>query len=252
MPRLDVLIAKNGGLSRRQVTRLFRAKRIADERGVVLDDPRVAVQPGELPRTVLVDGDPIVLRVRFEALLHKPVGVVTALRDDRHATAYDLLADAPLHAELRPVGRLDKDTSGLLLWTTDGTLLHKLTHPRYAVPRTYHVALAGPFAAPTPGLVLDDGHRPDILELAEREAEAMHPGLVRTASARVFATVTITTGRFHEVRRLFAALGSEVVGLCRVRFGEVVLPDALPAGAWEEIDLKTVFRGLAPRVERAP
>ena len=246
MPRLDVLIAKNSGLSRRQVTRLFRAKRIADEHGAVLDDPRLAIQPGELPRTVLVDGDPVVLRVRFDALLHKPVGVVTALRDDRHATAYDLLADAPLHAELRAVGRLDKDTSGLLLWTSDGTLLHKLTHPRYAVHRTYHVALARPFEEPTAELVLDDGHRPEIVELAQCEAEAMHPGLVRPAEARVFATVTITTGRFHEVRRLFAALGSEVVGLCRVAFGGVELPLTLAAGAWEEIDLKERFRGLSP------
>ena len=78
----------------------------------------------------------------------------------------------------------------------------------------------------------------------------MHPGLVHSDRARVYASVTITTGRFHEVRRLFAALHSEVVALCRVAFGGVELPPALEAGAWTEIDLKALFRGLSPRVPR--
>jgi 16S rRNA pseudouridine516 synthase len=247
VPRLDALIARSTGLSRRQITRLFRAKQIADAHGAVLDDPRLPLQGHDLPRTVIVAGEAVVVRQRFDLLLHKPVGVVTALRDDRHATAYDLLADAPLRTELRAVGRLDKDTSGLLLWTTDGTLLHKLTHPRYGVPRTYHAALAGPFAEPWPGLELDDGHQPEILELAARDADAMHPALVRRCAPAVFATVTITTGRFHEVRRLFAALGTEVLALCRVAFGGIALPPELPPGQWREVDLRATFRGLAPR-----
>lgn len=249
MPRLDALIAHNTGLSRKQVTRLFRGKRIADAHGKRLDDPRVQLAGDDLPRTVLVDDEPVVLRVRFELLLHKPVGVVTALRDEKHPTAFALLEHAPLHAELRAVGRLDKDTSGLLLWTTDGTLLHKLTHPRYAVPRTYHAALARPFdpTAAIAGLVLDDGHAPEITELRACDADAMHPGLLRTEGVHTFATITITTGRFHEVRRIFAALGSEVLALCRVRFGAIELPEALAPGAWEELDLKAVFRGLSPR-----
>lgn len=144
------------------------------------------------------------------------------------------------------MGRLDKDTSGLLLWTTDGTLLHKLTHPRYALPRTYHVGLAGPFEPPSPELALEDGYRPNIVELAACDEGVMHPGLLRRDDARVFATITITTGRFHEVRRIFASLHTEVVSLCRVGFGGVELPRELEAGAWQELDLKARFRGLAP------
>jgi 16S rRNA pseudouridine516 synthase len=246
MPRLDALIAKSTGLSRRQVTRLFRARRIAAADGVLLDDPRVTLAGDDLPRTVVVGGEPVVLRTRFDLMLHKPRGVVTALRDARHPTAFELLDDAPMRRDLRAVGRLDKDTTGLLLWTTDGTLLHKLTHPRYAVPRTYHAALARAFDVPPPGLTLDDGHRPDIVELAPRDPAALHPALDRPDHARVFATVTITTGRFHEVRRLFAALGSEVLALARVRFGPLSLPTTLEAGSWESVDLKAAFRGLAP------
>lgn len=170
-------------------------------------------------------------------LLHKPVGVVTALRDSVHGTAYDLLRDAPLYPELRPVGRLDLDTSGLLLWTTAGALIQRLTHPKRRVPRTYQAALARPFAAPPPGLVLDDGHRPELVELRELPRSDAHPALVIPDEASVLATVTIVGGAYHEVRRLFAALGSHVLGLCRTRFGDYQLPPDLPAGHWRQLPL---------------
>ena len=107
------------------------------------------------------------------------MGYITALRDDRHPVAYSLLESAPLFPHLRPVGRLDLETSGLLLWTTDGTLLQRLTHPKRAVPRTYHAALARPFRAPPADLVLEDGHRPNLVDLALIEPEATHPALAR-------------------------------------------------------------------------
>ncbi|MBX7081049.1 MAG: hypothetical protein K1X88_17750 [Nannocystaceae bacterium] len=247
MPRLDLILARNLGLSRSAVTRLLRAGRVRDPDGTRLDDGRLQLPPSTLPRTVWVDGEPCTLSCRAELLLHKPVGVVTALRDDRHPTAFALVKDAPLPRELRAVGRLDLDTSGLLLWTTDGTLLHRLTHPRYAIPRTYHAALTEPFGSPPPGLQLDDGHRPDIVALTAEPAEAMHPALVAVAGARCHASITITSGRFHEVRRIFAALGSHVLALCRVQFGPITLPHALAAGRWIPIDLRAHFRGIAPR-----
>jgi 16S rRNA pseudouridine516 synthase len=247
LPRLDLILARNLGLSRSAVTRLLRAGRVREPDGNRLDDGRLQLPPATLPRTVLVDGAPQILSCRAELLLHKPVGVVTALRDDRHRTAFELVADAPLPRELRAVGRLDLDTSGLLLWTTDGTLLHRLTHPRYAIPRSYHAALSGPFSPPPPELQLDDGHRPDIVALSVEPATAMHPSLVPAADARCHASITITSGRFHEVRRIFAALGSHVLSLCRVQFGPIGLPHDLAAGRWIPIDLRAHFRGIAPR-----
>lgn len=249
MPRLDALIARNLGLSRREVTRLLRSGRIEDPTGARLDDGRVPCPPGEGPRRVLVDGEPHTLHHRVSLRLHKPLGVVTAHEDARHPTAYALVREAPLHRELRAVGRLDLDTSGLLLWTTDGTLLHRLTHPRYAVPREYHVGLRGEFGEPPPDLRLDDGHAPRITALERRPEGRMHPGLRRSEHARVHASITLTTGRFHEVRRIFAALGTEVLDLCRVRFGVVELPPSLPPGAHEPIDLHALFRGLSPQPE---
>jgi 16S rRNA pseudouridine516 synthase len=249
VPRLDALIARNLGLSRRDVTRLLRAGRIGDPEGRRLDDGRVPCPPGQGPRQVVVDGQPHVLHHRVSVLQHKPLGVVTAHDDPRHPTAYALLRAAPLYRELRAVGRLDKDTSGLLLWTTDGTLLHRLTHPRYGVPREYHVGLAGEFDDPPSELRLADGHAPRIAALARRAAASMHPALRRSEAAVVHASITLGTGRFHEVRRIFAALGTEVIDLCRVRFGAVELPPELPAGEHVPIDLHALFRGLDPLPE---
>ncbi|HEY8377937.1 MAG TPA: pseudouridine synthase [Nannocystis sp.] len=248
MPRLDLLIAHNLDLSRGQVTRMCRRGLVTTLEGAPLRDPALQIPPSSLPQTVVVDGRPLTLRVRYSVLLHKPVGVVTALRDDRHPTAYALVRAAPLGRELRAVGRLDLDTSGLLLWTTEGPLLHRLTHPRYAVPRVYQAALSGPWRAPGPDLVLDDGHRPEILDLRPLAEGEVHPGLHVPEGTGALASITIASGKFHEVRRIFAALGAEVLGLCRVAYGPLTLPPDLPAGAYREVDLHAIFAGnLHPR-----
>ncbi|MBZ5707684.1 pseudouridine synthase [Nannocystis pusilla] len=243
MPRLDLLIAHNLGLSRGQVTRACRAGRVQTPEGEPLRDPGLKIAPSALPRTVLFDDSPVALRVRYHLLQHKPVGVVTALRDDRHRTAYELVRGAPLGRDLRAVGRLDLDTSGLLLWTTEGALLHRLTHPRYAVRRTYQAALTGPWRAPPPGFELDDGHRPEILDLRALAEAEVHPGLYVPEGTGALASISIASGKFHEVRRIFAALGAEVLGLCRVSFGPLELPRDLPAGEHREIDLHALFAG---------
>ncbi len=246
VPRLDILLAKNLGISRSRVTRLLREGLVRDDAGTRLDDGRRQIAPAVLPMEVEVAGERHRLFHRVELLQHKPVGVVTALSDDRHPTAYGLLEGAPLFAELRAVGRLDLDTSGLLLWTTDGTLLHRLTHPRWAVPRRYHAGLAGPWRAPPPDLALSDGHRPNITELVALDRAAVHPALVAAPEATHFAAIEITSGRFHEVRRIFAELGSLVVSLCRVQYGSIALPVDLAAGAHVPVDLRAHFRGMVP------
>lgn len=246
VPRLDLLLARALGLPRRRATTLVRSGRVAGEDGVALRDPGLRVPVAALPCTVRVGDEPTLLRDRYDLLMHKPVGVVTALRDERHATAFDLLQGAPLHRELRAVGRLDLDTSGLLLWTTDGETLHRLTHPRYGLPRVYQVGLSRPWSAPPGDLQLEDGHRPRIESLAPLAEAELHPALRRSAEATTHAAITLTSGKFHEVRRIFAALGSEVVDLCRVAYGPITLPDALPPGGWQPADLAEVVRGRHP------
>ena len=162
--RLDVLLARNAGWSR-TVARAVIAERRVQIAGTVVEDPRREIAPAELPFSVVVDEQELPLHNRVTLALNKPLGCVTALRDPRHPTAYELLTEAPLFGELRPVGRLDLDTSGLLIWSTDGTEIQRLTHPKRAVPRTYQAALAGPFSPLPDKLVLDDGHEPKISAL---------------------------------------------------------------------------------------
>ena len=224
-----MLLARNLGWSRTAARAAITDGRVAVA-GVRADDPRVDVAAARLPLTAIVDDEPTDLYDGARVLLNKPVGCVTALRDPRHPTAYALLREAPLHGELRPVGRLDIDTSGLLLWTTDGAEIQRLTHPKRAVPRTYQAALSRDHQPLPADLVLEDGHRPHIAGLEALARADAHPSLDVPAGAQALASITVTGGAYHEVRRIFAALGSHVLGLCRVRFGEHELPLDLAPG----------------------
>jgi 16S rRNA pseudouridine516 synthase len=262
MPRLVELLARNLGVSKTAAARLIEAGRVHDASGSVYTDRRTLLAEGDgddrnaasedVPLAVTVDGERIILWSQALILLHKPVGVVTALRDPVHRTAYDLLSEAPLFHELRAVGRLDLETSGLLLWTTEGALVQRLTHPKRRVPRTYQAALARPFQSWSGDLVLDDGHRPEVIDLRPISRDEVHPGLFVPSEAAALATVTIVGGAYHEVRRLFAALGSHVLGLCRTSFGKFTLPPNLPAGDWRRLPsaMTTTTTPMAARADR--
>jgi 16S rRNA pseudouridine516 synthase len=238
----DGLVARNLGCSKTAARRLLAGQEILRAPSGAPLEARLDLR--DLPLAVTVGGQPRQLHDRVDLVLNKPAGVITALRDARHPIAYALLREAPLWHELRPVGRLDLDTTGLLLWTTDGSWLQRLTHPKRALPRTYQAVLARP-AGPLPAdLVLADGHRPSVQELRPLTAGDLHPALIRPPEAAAYAAITITGGAYHEVRRIFAALGSHVLALCRVSFGRLSLPPELETGR---------YRLIAPaEVEAAP
>lgn len=246
MPRLEQLLARNLGCSRADARRLVLGQAIADSHGRILADPRAGIDGAALPFVIRLDGRDVTLHDTAHVLLNKPVGFVTALTDPIHPVASSLVQDAPLAGELRALGRLDLETSGLLLWTTDGAWLQRLTHPKRLVPRTYQAALARPFTPPTGTLVLHDGHRPLIDALTVTDAASVHPALARPADAQVYATITIVGGAYHEVRRTFAALGSHVLALCRVGFGDLVLPADLAPGQWRAIAIEDVWPAAGP------
>jgi 16S rRNA pseudouridine516 synthase len=236
--RLDVLLARNAGWSRTAARAVIAEGRVRIA-GEVVEDPRRDLPDRALPFSVTVDDAELPLYDRVSLMLNKPTGCVTALRDPQHPTAYALLRGAPLFGELRPVGRLDLDSSGLLLWSTDGAEIQRLTHPKRAVPRTYQAALARPFAPLPEKLVLDDGHVPNVTTLQPLARELAHASLQIPPETAALAAITIVGGAYHEVRRIFAALGSHVLGLCRVRFGEVELPRDLAPGDYRLLPIGT-------------
>jgi 16S rRNA pseudouridine516 synthase len=232
--KLVKLIANLGYGSRKQVTQLFRSGAITDASGEVLyADDQVA------HADIRIDGEPLDPPPGLTLMLHKPVGVTCSTRDPGRIVN-DLL---PPRFRLRSpalstVGRLDRDTSGLLLLTDDGALLHRIVAPKSKLAKVYDATLAQDlrgdesalFASGT--LVLESDDTP----LAPASLEVIDPRHAR---------LTLTEGRYHQVRRMFAAVGNHVDALHRSRIGGLSLAD-LPSGEWRTLDaadLHSLFTG---------
>lgn len=179
---------------------------------------------------ILIDGRPLAPPETFVyLLLHKPVGVVSTLKDPQsRPTVRDLLRD--VHERVFPVGRLDYHSAGLLLLTNDGALTERLLHPRYQMPRTYRAKLTGmlstdALAALRQGVRLDDG-------VVSAPAE-VH--IIRKSANKTWIEITLREGRNREVRRMCEAVGHRVEKLLRTRFGPLLLAD-LPTGAYRSLN----------------
>jgi 23S rRNA pseudouridine2605 synthase len=219
--RINKYVAQASGLSR-------RAADVALEQGRVRIGGQPA-QPGQqVPdgAAVTLDGTPLHLRAQTQTImLNKPVGYVVSRDGQGSKTIYDLLPPELHH--LKPVGRLDKDSSGLLLLTDDGQLAHELTHPRHQKTKVYEVTLNKPL---TPehqqqisqqGIQLEDGPSQLQLQPLDKQGKAWQ--------------ITMSEGRNRQIRRTFKALGYEVQQLNRTHFGTYALPDELGIGGISRI-----------------
>jgi len=222
--RLQKLIANAGIASRRAAEELIREGRVRVDGGVAIIGQRA--DPSR--QVVTVDGRPLAPPQAHQTMmLHKPEGVLVTRSDDRgRKTIYDLLEDAP--PNLRYAGRLDRESSGLLLLTTDGQLQHRITHPRFALDKVYEVTLeaqpaAAVFEALRRGVTLADG-----------PTASAHVEAIEAASGRPRVRVTIHEGRNRQVRRMFEAVGQRVTRLRRIAVGPVSL-GRLPRGAAREL-----------------
>lgn len=211
--RLDKVLARMGLGSRKEVAHLVRSGHVRVG-GEVVRDPGHLVQEGT---PLELGGRPLQVRRHHHILLHKPAGYVTSRTEG--PSVYALLRGFPVR-DLSPVGRLDKDTEGLLLFTTDGELLHRLTHPRHKVAKRYLVHLLHPATAEDQrafgeGLLLD--------------GERLLPAELHWKEDPTRVELVLREGRFHQVKRMFAARGNRVVYLKRLALGPLLLGD-LPKG----------------------
>ena len=232
--KLVKLIANLGYGSRKEVTQLFRSGRITDAAGEVLyADDQVA--HGD----VRIDGEALDPPAGLVLMLHKPVGYTCSTKD-KGRLVYDLLpARFRLRAPvLSSVGRLDRDTSGLLLMTDDGALLHRIVSPKAGLAKVYEATLAEDLR----GDEAETFARGDLM--LDDESTPLAPAALRVLGPRQ-AELTLTEGRYHQVRRMFAAVGNHVVQLHRSRIGGLTL-GALGAGEWRALgtdDLARLFAG---------
>ena len=223
MERLDKIISATGKKSRREVKLLVKQGRILVD-GVPASAAEMKVDPAV--SEILLDGEDIGYQRFTYIMLHKPAGVLSAVEDKRQKTVLDLLPEELQKRGLSPVGRLDKDTEGLLLLTNDGELTHKLLSPRHHVDKVYYARVEGvleqadcdAFAA---GMTLGDG------------LECMPAGLEILSPSE--ALVTLQEGKFHQVKRMLAARGKPVVYLKRLSMGALRLDETLRLGEFRHL-----------------
>ena len=235
----DILFSQGFG-SRRECAALIGSGAVQVDGQTKLDG---AVQVPEVGLVFHVNGQPWPYHARALVLLHKPAGYECSRQPSNHFSVLSLLP-APLQRRgLQPVGRLDQDTTGLLLLTDDGTLIHRLTSPKHHVPKVYEVLTKHPVAAELPaqlmaGVLLHDDPKPVSAAACEVTGEF---GL----------RLTLIDGRYHQVKRMVAAAGNRVEGLHRSAFGPWVLPATLSAGHWQWLD-ETVLISPGPSAPAQP
>ena len=234
--RVDRLLGSMGYGSRAEMARMARAGGIVLD-GVDLTDVsrRIPVTP-DLPSRMEIDGEPLDPVAGLVMLLNKPLGMTCSRKEDG-ALVYDILPDRWKRRDpaISTIGRLDKQTTGLLLLTDDGDLLHRVISPKRHVAKVYRATLARPLTG-SEGALFASG---DLV--LEGEDKPLSPAILEVVTPTE-ALLTVTEGRYHQVRRMFAAAGNHVEALHRERLGGLVLPDDLAPGEWkllipEEIEL---------------
>jgi len=224
--RLDKLLSNMGYGSRKEVRQLLKngAVRVNGE-----TEKSASAHINTDVDSVTLLGDSVVYREFIYLMMNKPPGVLSATEDSRDETVVDLLDDDYRHFQPFPVGRLDKDTEGFLLLTNDGKLTHSLLSPKKGVPKIYYAHISGVVTEDDVesferGVMLDDGY-------------VTKPGQLRILKSDEISEIelTITEGKFHQVKRMFEAVDKTVIYLKRLSMGPLSLDESLPLGKYREL-----------------
>ncbi|ALF11856.1 pseudouridine synthase [Parageobacillus thermoglucosidasius] len=229
--RIDKMLANMGFGTRKEVKKLLKSGVVKID-GMIVKDPKTQVNPSE--QVVTVRGEEVEYKEFIYLMMNKPPGVISATEDMAEETVIDLLEEEDRVFAPFPVGRLDKDTEGLLLLTNDGQLAHQLLSPKKHVPKTYFAVIDGEVTEEDiesfrHGIVLDDGYKTKPAEL-----------VILKSGLRSDVEVTITEGKFHQIKRMFRALGKRVVYLKRIQMGPLALDPSLEVGEYRELTEKEV------------
>mgnify|MGYP001267565442 CR=1 FL=1 len=229
--RLDKLLSHTGYGTRSEIKKLVKQGKVTVA-GKIAKDSGLLVDP-ELDE-VAFDGERVLYREVIYLMMNKPQGVISATEDRRERTVIDLLEPEDKLMEPFPVGRLDKDTVGLLLLTNDGQLAHELLSPRKHVPKTYEAVVQGDVGEEDQklfeaGVTLDDGYVTMPADLKILKRDSSEAGVISVIS------LTIMEGKFHQVKRMFEAAGKKVVYLKRVSMGPLELDADLEEGTYREL-----------------
>ena len=222
MERLDKVIATQTEYSRKEVKELIRQKRVIVNNKII---SKFDIKVDSKKDKITIDGLEIKIKNHIYLILNKPKGYISATEDRNMQTVLDLVPKEYLHRNLFPVGRLDKDTIGLMLITDDGELAHNILSPKKHIKKLYNVTLDIPVTEEMvdgfkKGVMLNDGE----CKSANLEITGIYKGLV-----------TLTEGRYHQIKRMFGCYDAKVVELQRIGMGNLILPNDLEIGKCREI-----------------
>jgi len=227
--RLDKLLANMGYGSRKEVKQLLKQKAVTVD-GASVKDAAMHVDPEQ--QNVSVYGERVIYTEFVYFMMNKPPGVISATEDLRDETVIDLLEPVDQHFQPFPVGRLDKDTEGLLVLTNDGILAHNLLSPKKHVPKVYYAHIEGVVTEEdvekfANGVELDDGYMTKPGKL-----------VILKSAPQSEIELTIQEGKIHQVKRMFEAVGKRVTYLKRISMGNLKLDDQLELGEYRELTVE--------------
>lgn len=222
MERIDKIIASQGLYSRSDVKYMVNRKRITIDGKIITS----ASQKADVDKNeILLDGKPFVVKKQIYLMLNKPKGYVSATEDKKQQTVLELVPAELKGRDLFPAGRLDKDTTGLMIITDDGMLAHNILSPKKHVQKIYRVELDIPVT--------------EEMQKGFAEGVELNDGVCKDAKLTILgektAEVTLREGRYHQIKRMFGCYGAKVVELHRLAMGELYLPDDLPEGECREL-----------------
>lgn len=227
MERIDKIIATQTNYSRKEVKKLILQKRVMVN-GEIISKSDIKVD--ENNDKIEIDGNKINVKKYIYLILNKPKGYISATEDPKMPTILDLVPEQYLHRNLFPAGRLDKDTTGLMLITDDGEFAHNILAPKKHIKKVYKVEIDIP-----------------INEIMINEFEngvTLNDGICKTAGLEKLDTyigkVTLTEGRYHQIKRMFGCFGAKVVNLERIAMGNFQLPNDLKQGECRELTEKEI------------
>ncbi len=229
--QIERLLQQQGFGTRKTCRSLVRHGRFAIQ-GEIIEDPFLDIDPTGLKFSV--DGQEWPYFEKAVILFHKPAGYECSRKPKHHPSIYSILPPQFLERDIQSVGRLDEDTTGLLIMTDDGQLIHALTSPRRKVPKVYRVTVRHP---------LDETQRQALLDgvLLNDDPAPAHATAAKIVDSHTLL-LTLTEGRYHQVKRMLAAVSNRVEALCRVAVGGLELPADLPPGQWRWLDATDLER----------
>ena len=221
--RLDKYLGQSGVATRSEATKMIRSRRVCVD-GAVVRDPAVHIDPATA--SVTLDGQAVLWREFTYVMLNKPEGYVSATEDGREKTVLDLLNDEERKKDLFPCGRLDKNTLGLIILTNDGDSAHRLLSPKHHVSKVYRFGVKSP---------LSDKDVSSLEEGVDIGEYITKPCKLKLYDDRMSGEITLTEGKYHQIKRMLEAVDNKIVYLERIAFGGIALDNKLERGEWRHL-----------------